>query len=488
MGLQIYNTMSQQKEEFIPLTAGEVKLYLCGPTVYGLLHVGNFRGPTVFNLIRNWLEKSGYKVQYVYNYTDVDDRIINRAIEEKVDALEIAEKYIGEFELDYAAMKLGPHSANPRVTETMPEIVAMIQSLIEKDKAYVVEGEVLFSVRSFKDYGKLSNKNMDDLRASERVEVDRKKRDSMDFALWKPAKPGEPKWSSPWGEGRPGWHIECSAMVEKLMGSSIDIHGGGMDLIFPHHENEIAQSEGCSGRPFVKYWMHNNMITLGERKMSKSVGNIMTVREFIQTYNAEILKYMLLSVHYRSLSDFSDQGVSFAITNLARIYSSLALAERLLASAPLDLSSGKAAPAMLKAIDEARKSAQLALDDDFNTPEFFAALFSLVRVFNGQMRLAPKITADHKATVEAFRNFILDQGKLMSLFQEAPLEYLGLLDDMLLQQKNLERSKIDELVDLRIQARMAKDFKKSDEIRDQLAQMGIAIQDSPQGTAWEVAK
>ncbi len=489
MALQIYNTMTQQKEEFIPLKTGEVKLYLCGPTVYGLLHVGNFRGPTVFNLIRNWLEKSGNKVQYVYNYTDVDDKIINRAIEENVDALVISEKYIKEFEHDYATLKLGPHTANPRVTDNMPEIISMIQTLIEKNKAYVVDGEVLYSVRSFDGYGKLSRKNIDDLQAGARVEIDRKKRDPMDFALWKPAKPGEPKWDSPWSAGRPGWHIECSAMIEKLMGHSIDIHGGGMDLIFPHHENELAQSEGCNGHTFVKYWMHNNMITLGDKKMSKSLGNIMTVREFTKAYNPEILKYMLLSVHYRSLSDFSDQGISFAITNLARIYSSLALAEQLLKAVPADITTqGKPSGSMTKAVDEAWKSIKAALDDDFNTPELFASLFSVIRVFNGQVRLGQKMTADTKATVEIFRHLILEHGKLMSLFQESPQKYLRLLDDMLLGQKNLERSKIDELVQKRIDARVAKDFAKSDELRDQLAQLGIVIQDSPQGTSWEVAK
>ena len=488
MALQIYNTLSQKKEEFVPLKAGEVKMYLCGPTVYGLLHVGNFRGPVVFNLVRNWLEASGLKVQYVYNYTDVDDKIIHRAIEEGVEALAIAEKYIHEFEVDYASLKLGPHSENPRVTETMPEIIAMIQKLIEVEKAYVVDGEVLYSVRSFKEYGKLSHKNIDDLLAGARVEIDRKKRDPMDFALWKPAKPGEPKWPSPWSDGRPGWHIECSAMIEKLMGSSIDIHGGGMDLIFPHHENELAQSEGCTGHPFVKYWMHNNMITLGDKKMSKSVGNIMTVREFVKAYNGEILKYMLLSVHYRSLSDFSDQGISFAITNLARIYSSLALAEKLLASVAPDTAPGKASGSLVKAIDEAKKSIHAALDDDFNTPEMFAAIFLVVRTFNGQVRLGQKMTGDAKATVEAFRDFVLYQGSLLSLFQEPPAEYLRLLDDMLLVQKQLDRSKIDELVAQRIDARTAKDFKRSDELRDQLAAMGIAIQDSAQGTAWEVAK
>ena len=488
MGLKIYNSLTQQKETFVPLKEGEVKMYLCGPTVYNLLHVGNFRGPVFFNLVWNWLEKSGYKVRFAYNFTDVDDRIIDKANEEGKTSLEISERYIEEWRTDFTALGLRKHTYNPKVTDTMGPIVDMVSELIKREKAYVTaDGEVLYHVKSFREYGKLSNKNVDDLQAGNRIEVDPKKRDPMDFALWKPAKPGEPKWPSPWCDGRPGWHIECSAMIKSLFGDSIDIHGGGMDLIFPHHENEIAQSEGATGKTFVKYWMHNNMITFGDRKMSKSLGNIRTAREFLKEYNAEILKIMLVSVHYRSPSDFSEQGIEFAITGLARFYSALNLAAKTLEAAG---GAGGGAPSktLVAAIETADKEIREALDDDFNTPVMFASMYSVVRAFNAQIRLGQKVTPEVAATAARFRDWILEQGRLLSLFQESPAHYLRLLDDMLLQQKGIERAAIDKLVDERTAVRAAKDFKKSDELRDKLNAMGIALQDTPTGTSWEVAK
>lgn len=488
MSLKIYSTAAKEKETFVPLEPGHVKMYVCGPTVYNYLHVGNFRGPIFFNLVRNWLESLGYKVTFAYNYTDVDDRIIDRANKEGVSSLEISEKYISEFKKDFARLKLRPHTYNPKVTETMGPIVDLVKTLIERGKAYVApDGEVLYSVRSFEGYGKLSHKNIDDLQAGARVEVDQKKRDPMDFSLWKPAKPGEPTWPSPWCDGRPGWHIECSAMIHSLLGDSIDIHGGGMDLVFPHHENEIAQSEGASGKPFVKYWMHNNMLTFGERKMSKSLGNIVTGREFLEKYNAEILKYLMLSAHYRSLLDFSDQAIGFAVAGLARIYSALNLADKTTA-----LGEGVAEGVVNKGLAEimvrADQEIAEALNDDFNTPEMFAAIFTVVRAFNGLVRLGAKVTPDLLATATAFRRWVLKKGELLSLFQEPAAEYLRILDDMLLEQKGLERTKIDGLVAERGAARAAKDFKRSDELRDELGKLGIAVQDTPQGSFWEVAK
>lgn len=487
MGLQIYNTSTQKKEPFVPLKEGEVKMYVCGPTVYGLLHVGNFRGPVFFNLVRNWLERQGYKVEYAYNFTDVDDKIIHRANEEGVEPTEISERYIAEFKKDFNALKLRPHTYNPKVTETMGPILELVQDLISREKAYVVDGEVLYSVRSFSGYGKLSNKNIDDLQAGARVEVDRKKRDPMDFALWKPAKPGEPKWASPWSEGRPGWHIECSAMIRSIFGDTIDIHGGGSDLVFPHHENEIAQSEGASGKPFVKFWMHNNMLTFGEKKMSKSLGNIMTAHEFLENYNGEILKFLLLQAHYRSLSEFSDKTIHLAIAALARVYSALHLADKTIAAGE-GVADGNVTKSFAAALAEADQAVTDALNDDFNTSEAFAAIFNVIRAFNGQIRPGQKVTPEVLATAKAFKEWVLDKGSLMALFQESPSEYLRLLDDMLLEQKGLERAKIDALVRARTEVRVAKDFKRSDELRDELLQMGIALQDTPQGTLWEVAK
>jgi cysteinyl-tRNA synthetase len=485
VALQIYNTLTQKKEAFQPLEAGKVKMYLCGPTVYGFLHVGNFRGPIFFNLVRNWLEKSGYAVNFVYNYTDVDDKIINRAVEEKVDALEISERYIGEFKKDFSALNLKKHEHNPKVTEHMQEIIDFVGELINRDKAYVIDGDVLYSVRSFKEYGKLSNKNPDDLQAGARVEVDRKKRDPMDFALWKRAKPGEPKWAAPWGEGRPGWHIECSAMIRSILGESIDIHGGGMDLIFPHHENEIAQSEGATEKPFVKYWMHNNMLTFGDKKMSKSLGNILTARDFLKTFDGEILKYMMLQAHYRSLTDFSEKQVENSISGLARIYSALALAQE---AAKAEVQAGKPIAAFAKTLEESSKAFTDALNDDFNTPEALAAVYSVVRGFNTHFKRGQKVTADLKATAQAFQDFVHSCGQLMALFQEQPTEYLRSLDDRMLAQMGVERLKVDAIVAERTQARTAKDWAKSDQLRDQLLAMKIAIQDTPSGTYWEVQK
>jgi cysteinyl-tRNA synthetase len=493
VSLRIYNTQTRNKEIFVPLKEGEVKMYVCGPTVYDFLHVGNFRGPIFFNLVRNWLEICGYRVTFAYNYTDVDDKIIDRANKEGVPSAEIAERYIGEFEKDFAALKLRPHSLNPKVTLTMGQIVELVSDLIKCGKAYVTaDGEVLYSVRSFSGYGKLSNKNLDDLEAGARVEVDKKKRDPMDFALWKPAKSGEPKWPSPWSEGRPGWHIECSAMIRSIFGDSIDIHGGGADLIFPHHENEIAQSEGVTGKPFVKYWMHNNMLTFGDRKMSKSLGNIKKTREFVQEYNAEILKYMMLSVHYRSLSDFSEQAVHFAVAALARIYSALNVAVRIIdggqASGQMLVAAHEPSKALAAALAEAERTITEALNDDFNTPEMFAGIFSMIRVFNAQVRLGAKVTPETLRNAQVFHEWVLKKGGLLALFQENSAEYLRVLDDMLLKQKGLERAKIDELVAARTQVRAAKDFKRSDELRDELMAMGISLQDSSQGTSWEVTK
>jgi len=292
MSIQVYDTMSKTKKRFEPINKDEVKIYLCGPTVYDFLHIGNFRGAVTFNLIRHWLEHRGYKVNMVYNYTDVDDKIINRAKEEGVDSSVISERYIREFEVDFARLGLKKHTSNPKITEFMPEIVEYIRDLIDKNKAYEVEGEVFFSVEDFEGYGKLSGKKIDELEAGQRVEVDPKKRNPADFVLWKPAKEGEPGWDSPWSKGRPGWHIECSAMIHSILGETIDIHGGGIDLIFPHHENEIAQGEARTGKNYCNHWVHNQFINMNNEKMSKSLGNVMTMRSFMDKYHAEIYDFL----------------------------------------------------------------------------------------------------------------------------------------------------------------------------------------------------
>ena len=484
MGITVYNTLGQKKEEFKTIAPGKVKMYCCGPTVYDFLHVGNFRGAVFYNFLRNWLEHSGYQVTYVYNFTDVDDKIINRANAEGVTAKQIADTYIEEFWRDFLALELRPHDHNPRVTEYIPQIVKYIEELIVKGAAYEVNGEVLYAVRSFKTYGKLSGRNPDELISGSRVEVDEKKRDPLDFALWKPAKKGEQGWPSPWGEGRPGWHIECTVMISAVLGDGIDIHGGGVDLIFPHHENEIAQGEGCGVERYARYWLHNNLFTFDGQKMSKSLGNIRTMRSFLQAYNSEIFKYMVLSVHYRSLSDFSDAAIHQAISGLSRFYSALAVAREYLAEG----STGTAHAEFTAKLAHLEVAIEQDANDDFNTPRLFAALFEAVRTFNGLVKRGQKNKPETVGICHAFVAFMHKYGKMLALFEKVPKDFLVTLDDMLLKQKSLSRNEIDQLVEQRIQARANKDWKKSDEIRDQLIKMEISLQDLPSGSYWEVAK
>ncbi len=486
MSIKIFNSQSQKKEDFVSIEENKVKMYVCGPTVYGFLHVGNFRGPVVFNAVRNWFEYRGYQVDYVSNFTDIDDKIINRANEENVAPSDLAERYISEYVFDYKTLNLKPHTSNPKATEHIDSMIELIEILIQNEKAYVVDGEVFYSVRTFNEYGKLSHRNLDDMKAGARVMVDEKKRDPADFTLWKPSKSGEPSWNSPWGPGRPGWHIECSAMCRSQFGDTLDIHGGGMDLIFPHHENEIAQSEGASGKPYVRYWMHNNMIQFGSQKMSKSVGNIITAREFLNEYDAEILKYLLLKVHYRSVSDLSEDQIKDAISGLARVYSALSLAKSYAQTTEVD--EGLIDVEFEKEMAEAWDGIEKAMDDDFNTPEAFARVFEIVRLFNTKVKLGMKVKPNIKSISLFFIQWIEKVGLLFSLYQEEPTCYLTQLDDRLLEKKGIKREDVDELVTKRSMARKAKDFKLADEVRKTLDEWGITVQDTSQGTCWEVAK
>jgi cysteinyl-tRNA synthetase len=484
VSLKIYNTLSRQKEDFIPLNPPHVSIYVCGPTVYDYLHVGNFRGPVVYNMMRNWLEVKGFTVKFALNFTDVDDKIINRANADQHDPLKLADQFIQEYKKDFADLGLKPHELNPKVSETMDEIIKIIGELIEKKKAYVAGYDVMYSIQSFPQYGKLSGHRVEDLQSGARVEIDQKKENAVDFALWKGVKPGEPSWPSPWGPGRPGWHIECSGMICKHFGEQIDIHGGGTDLIFPHHENEIAQSEGVSGKDFVKYWVHVSMLNFSGQKMSKSVGNIMSMREFLQTYNPEIYKWMILSSHYRSICDFGNDGVHRAVAALARIYSAMAVAEEYLVSGV----DGKPDAAFDKLSDDTWKKVVQSLDDDFNTPEAFAALFELVRIFNTQIKRGMKANASLVGKSKTFLELTRRMGRPMALFQLKASEFLTTLDDMLLSKMNLRREEIDKLVSERAAARIAKDFKKSDEVRAQLTALGISVMDTADGSVWEVTK
>lgn len=488
MSLQIYNSLSRKIEAFKPLNPPQVKMYCCGPTVYDFLHVGNFRGAVFYNFLRNWLEEIGYKVTFVYNFTDVDDKIINRANEEGTTSDVISEKYIQEFLKDYQSLVLRKHDYNPKVTESMGPIIDMVQDLITKNKAYVVDGEVLYSIEAFPEYGKLSGRKPDELIAGARVEVDRKKKNPLDFALWKPSKQGEPAWDSPWGKGRPGWHIECSAMIHSLLGDQIDIHGGGTDLTFPHHENEIAQTEGCTGKHFVKYWVHNNMFNFSGQKMSKSLGNIIKFRDFVSEYNPEVFKMFVMSVHYRSVADFSPQTIEYAISALARIYSALSVAEEYLEKSSSAEWIAQVDKNIEAEIQKAQTKIQDAFNNDFSTPEAFASVFEIVRLFNSQIKRGMKVNPIVLNKCYQFKTFIKKFGSYMSLFQEPPKEFLITLDDMLLRKMNLNRANIDRLVQERFEVRKQKDFAKSDELRKNLNDMGISVSDTPEGSFWEVSK
>lgn len=481
---KLYNTLTKKEEPFVPFEEGKVRMYVCGPTVYDLLHIGNFRGAIFFNFFRNWLESLGYQVTFIYNYTDVDDKIIKRANEEGKDALQISAHYIEEFEKDFCALKLTKHCANPKVTDHMQDIVSVTEKLVENGKAYVVEGEVIYSIDSFPDYGKLSGKKLDELEAGSRVEVSNKKKNPLDFVLWKPSKEGEPSWDSPWGKGRPGWHIECTCMILNKLGEQIDIHGGGIDLIFPHHENEIAQAEGATGKvPCVKYWMHNNFIRFGDEKMSKSLGNVMTARSFLENYHPEILKYMFLSVHYRSQLNFDKKQVVQTINSLKRIYTALSFAEGLNQG---NVKSENLPKDFASALEAVSVEVDKALREDINTTVLFAKLFELVRMFNALLGPARKITDITKAAAYGLKRWVAVYAPMLSLFEEEPKSFLKVLDDMLLDHMNLKRADIDELVEGRNQARKEKDFSRADELRDKLVELGILIQDLPEGTIWEV--
>ena len=486
--MKIYNSYTRTKEEFQPLHAGRVKMYVCGPTVYGFLHVGNFRGPVFFNLVRKYLEKKGYRVEYALNFTDVDDKIINRAIQENCSPSDISEKFIAEYKKDFSNLELVPHEYNPKVTEHLDSIENMIKLLIEKKKAYSVDGDVYFQVDQYPSYGKLSGRNTEDVMTGTRVELENNKKAPADFALWKKTKPKEIAWPSPWGEGRPGWHIECSAMIETLFDGQVDIHGGAIDLLFPHHENELAQSEAAGDRQFVKYWMHVNLLNFGGQKMSKSLGNIVSLREFSEKYPLELYKWLILSSHYRSVIDFADESLDRATASLARIYSSLSLAESFISQEVLvtEQDFQKAKTDLM--IEVNAKKIEESLEDDFNTPEVWAIVFETVRILNSKLKRGAKVTGYSKALALSFSNWLKELGGLMSLFQKPATQFLIDMDDLLLKKKNINRSDVDAIVEQRKQARNNKDFAKSDELRKKLDEMGISVMDFPGGSFWEVGK
>ena len=479
MGLRVYNTMSGKKEEFQPLVPGKVGMYVCGVTVYDYCHIGHARANIVFDIIYRYLQFSGYETTYVRNYTDVDDKIINRSNERGIPSQELAEEFIKAFDEDMEALGLIRPTHEPRATEYIEQIIDINQRLIDKGIAYEAEGDVYYSVEKFPDYLKLSKRNMEEMLSGARVAPGEQKHNPMDFALWKAAKPGEPSWESPWGAGRPGWHIECSAMSSSLLGESFDIHGGGRDLIFPHHENEIAQSEGASGKPFVKYWLHNGFVNVDQEKMSKSLGNFFTIRDILQTYDAEVIRFFILSAHYRSPIDFSDQNLTEAQSGLSRFYEALELAESATAGIENDSHSeeGKNLEAKFRE----------AMDDDFNTALAIAHLFDGVRTMNRLVTTKKfKKKPDLVAQVRDLHQTILWLGEVLGLFRSQPTEWLEKVKFAGLKKLDITAEVIEELIQQRLQARAEKDFARGDEIRIQLDNKGILLLDTREGTSWKL--
>ncbi|BBL34833.1 cysteine--tRNA ligase [Nitrosomonas stercoris] len=457
--LKIYDTLTRSKREFIPLVAGKVKIYVCGMTVYDYCHLGHARVLVVFDSIVRWLQTLGYQVIYVRNITDIDDKIIRRALENNEPFTTLTARYIQAMEEDATALGVIPPSFEPRATECIDGMLTMIKALLDRELAYIASnGDVFYDVRRFPDYGKLSGKSLDDLRAGERVEIDSNKRDPLDFVLWKAAKPDEPSWDSPWGKGRPGWHIECSAMSEHYLGEQFDIHGGGQDLQFPHHENEIAQSEGVHGHPHVNYWIHNGFVRVDNEKMSKSLGNFFTVREILTRYQPEVVRFFIIRAHYRSPLNYSDAHLNDAKNALERLYTALRNHSPSHINETIDWEN-----------DPYAQRFMAAMNDDFNTPEAVAVLFDLASKVNQTNDLH-------------YANLLKTLGGLLGLLQQSPQYYLQHSTPE--QTGDYSEEQIENLIQQRLQARKEKNFSQADALREQLAAAGIVLEDGPQGTTW----
>ena len=468
--MRIYNTLTKKKEEFVPLEEGKVKMYVCGPTVYNFIHIGNARPMIVFDTVRRYMEYKGYEVNYVSNFTDVDDKIIAKAVEEGVSAEEISSRYIKECKKDMADMNVKPATTHPLATQEIDGMIDMIQTLMDKGFAYEVNGTVYFRVKNFKEYGKLSHKNLEDLQSGFRslqVSGENQKEDPLDFVLWKPKKEGEPFWVSPWSEGRPGWHIECSVMSKKYLGEEIDIHAGGEDLVFPHHENEIAQSECCNGKPFARYWMHNAFLNIDNRKMSKSLGNFFTVREIGEKYDLQVLRFFMLNAHYRSPLNFSAELMEASKNSLERIITCVEQLKHLLETAEKTEMTAEEKALEAEVLEYVKKY-ENSMEDDFNTADAIAAIFELVKFAN---------TKANENSTAAFVQYLFDTIVHLS-------DVLGLIVN---KEAEILDEEIEKLIEERQMARKEKNFKKADEIRDELAAMGIILKDTREGVQWKRA-
>jgi cysteinyl-tRNA synthetase len=480
MSLRVYNTMTGRKETFEPLHPGKVGMYVCGVTVYDYCHIGHARANVVFDVIFRYLQFIGYDVTYVRNYTDVDDKIIKRANERGISSDALAKEFIQAFDEDMKRLGLAEPTIQPKATHHIEHIIDLVKRLVERGIAYEAAGDVYFSVGEFPSYLKLSKRNMDEMRSGARIAPGEHKRNPMDFALWKAAKPGEPSWDSPWGPGRPGWHIECSAMAMQYLGESFDIHGGGKDLVFPHHENEIAQSEGATGKPFVKYWLHNGFVNVNQEKMSKSLGNFFTIRDILNSYDPEVLRFFILTAHYRSPIDFSDQNLQAARLGLSRFYEALQAADEVLAACKQNDAESDAGSALEAAFRE-------AMDDDFNTAAAIGQLFDAVRTINRLItEKGFRKNREKVAEVRELRDALLKLGDVLGLFASEPAAWLKQLNLALLAHTGYTEADMEEFIRQRQEARKNKNFARADEIRDELAAKGIQLLDGPQGTTWKV--
>ncbi len=469
--IYIYNTLTKKKEVFEPIKKKEVSMYVCGPTVYDSCHIGHARSIIIFDVIARYLKSRYYRVKYVRNFTDIDDKIIAKAQKEKKSAEEISSKYIKEFYEDMDILDVMRPDIEPRATEHIKEIIDFIKILIDKNAAYEIDGDVFFSVRSFKDYGKLSGRRLEDMEAGARIDINEKKRDPFDFVLWKKAKENEPYWKSPWGNGRPGWHVECSAMSKKYLGESFDIHGGGEDLIFPHHENEIAQSESASESVFVKYWVHNGFVKINKEKMSKSLGNFLTIKEILKKYHPETLRLFLLSKHYRSPLDFTDTSLKETENGLHKIYSLLA---RVYENKDIIKNSDDTG--------EFFESFREAMNDDFNTAKGIGILFNAVRQINKTLdENNDSLSSDIKKSIETSLSDIKNIGNILGILQKNPAEFFES------KKEGFDVELIENLISERELARKEKNWAKADEIRDKLISMKIVLKDSSDGTVWSIA-
>jgi cysteinyl-tRNA synthetase len=501
MALRIYNTLTGKKEDFVPLHDKRVGMYACGVTVYDLCHIGHARSAIVFDVIYRYLKYRGYEVTFVRNFTDIDDKIIKRANEQGVDCKTIAQKYIDEFNVDMGKFGLERPEFEPKATDHIREMIELISTLIEKGYAYQRGGDVFFSVAKFKEYGKLSKRNLEEMQAGARVEIDEKKENPLDFALWKASKPGEPYWESPWGKGRPGWHIECSVMSQKYLGETLDIHGGGKDLIFPHHENEIAQSEAATGKPFARYWIHNGFVNINKEKMSKSLGNILTLKEIFKDWHPEVIRLFLLSSHYRSPVDFSFDGLAEVKSTLDRFYETLRGIQNELKGPGSLVNPSLSSPSRregksgdMSSINEARQALQSfqqrfeeAMDDDFNTAQALGYFFDLQRHLNSLLDISKKQrTEEILAMFKQGLGYFTRLGSIFGLFQEAPEHYLNEQKKEGLKRLNLVEEEILRRIDERNLARKEKNWKRADEIRNDLLSKGIILEDTPAGTFWKI--